>query len=368
VTRAPVLSARGLAIGWSGRFESILASGIELELRAGELAVLVGPNGSGKSTLLRTLVGLQGPLRGAVSLCGSELGRISVEERSRRAASVFTDRFDPGYFTVFDIVAFGRYPYTDARNRLEPRDLAAVRGAIAVVGLEDLAGRGFSELSDGERQKALIARAIAQDCPLLVLDEPTAFLDAPARVEVFHIARDLARRSGKAVVLSTHDIDHALRYADSLWLMDRRHRFKSGAPEDLVMAGNIGLAFDGEGFRFDRASGSFRSASTESPLAVVIAGPEGESRAWTERLAERLGLVPVREARLGEATIARIAIEESRGGPLFAIRPAYLGGAGREEERDLEAASFAELASALSKLLAERGRSGPITREAPPRS
>ena len=351
---AEILAARSLAVGWSGRIERVLASGIDLEIRSGELAVLIGPNGSGKSTLLRTLVGLQAPLSGSVALCGSQVAQMTVEERSRRAACVFTDRYDPGYFTVFDIVAFGRYPYTGARNRLESGDLAAVRGAIAAVGLEGLASRGFSELSDGERQKALIARAIAQDCPLLVFDEPTAFLDAPARVEVFHIVRDLARASRKAIILSTHDIDHALRYADRLWLMDREHRFKAGAPEDLAMSGGIGRAFDGDGFRFDVSSGSFKSAAARSPLCVEIVGSASPAETWVERLCERLGLVPVREDTvLGDGSrptkIAGIAIEESEGGPLFSIRFADV---------ELEAASYSELADVLKRMLAERaGRS-----------
>jgi iron complex transport system ATP-binding protein len=354
-----VLAAKGLAIGWGGRRERVLASGIDLEVEEGELAVLVGPNGSGKSTLLRTLVGLQPPLRGSVELCGSEIARLPVTERSRRAASVFTDRFDSGYFTVFDIVAFGRYPYTDARGRLEPRDLSAVRGAIAAVGLSSLATRGFMELSDGERQKALIARTIAQDSPLLVLDEPTAFLDAPARVEVFHIVQNLARSSRKAVVLSTHDIDHALRYADRLWLMDREHRFRSGAPEDLALSGGIGRAFDGEGFRFDLGSGTFKSAQAASPLAVELLGREGPSTTWTKRLVERLGLVPVaakgeQEDGAEEASIARIRIEESEGGPLFSVIPLCPIARPREKGRSLEATSYAELAAILAGLIAEK--------------
>jgi iron complex transport system ATP-binding protein len=351
-----VLFARGLAIGWGGRYERVLASGIDLEVREGELAVLVGPNGSGKSTLLRSLVGLQATLGGSVALCGEDLARLSVEERSRRAASVFTDRYDSGYFTVFDVVAFGRYPYTDARGRLEPADLEAVRGAMASVGLSSLAKRGFSELSDGERQKALIARAIAQNCPLLVLDEPTAFLDAPARVEVFHIALNLARASRKAIVLSTHDIDHALRYADRLWLMDREHRFRSGAPEDLAMSGCIGKAFDGEGFRFDLVSGSFKSAAAAAPFAVEIVAREGASMAWTVRLVERLGLIAVsaRGSGAGMAPIARVAIEDSEGGPLFAVTALGSGARRSEAERALEATSFEELAATLAGLLAEK--------------
>ncbi len=340
------LTARGLAIGWRGRAEKALATGIELELGPGDFAALVGPNGSGKSTLLRTLVGYQAPLRGEILLCGGEVGRLGVEERSRRAACVFTDRFDAGYFTVFDIVAFGRYPYTDARNRLDGRDLAAVEGAIGAVGLAGLERRRLAELSDGERQKALIARAIAQDCPLLVLDEPTAFLDAAARVEIFHILRDLARSSGKAVVLSTHDIDHALRYADILWLMDAAHRFSSGAPEDLATTGAVGRAFDGESFRFDPASGAFRSVEADEPYALAIEGREGVARSWAARLAERLGLV-VQSGEGGLETVGSVSVAEGEGGPTFTLRPAD------PAAPVLEAASYAELARLLAALIAE---------------
>jgi ABC-type cobalamin/Fe3+-siderophores transport systems, ATPase components len=336
-----VLWAHGLAIGWSRKVETVLASGIELELRSGELAVLIGPNGSGKSTLLRSLVGLQSPLAGEVELCGTHLRGLGPEERATLAACVFTDRFDSGYFTLFDIVAFGRYPYTGAHNKLSRADENAVRDAIEAVGLGALSHRRLSELSDGERQKALIARAVAQDCPLLVMDEPTAFLDAPARVEVFHLARGLARSSGKALVVSTHDVDHALRYADKLWLMDRSHRFSAGAPEDLVLSGQIGRAFDGEGFRFDSASGAFRSTEAGSPASVAVTGPAGPSRAWAERLVERLGFVPVGMDEAERAS-ARIAIEEAPGGPLFAIWP--------KTGEKIEATSYAELAQALRGL------------------
>ncbi len=335
-TMAPVLSARSLAIGWRGK--GALAQGIELELRSGELAVLVGPNGSGKSTLLRTLVGTQAPLSGDASILGQAVGRLSVEERARRAATVFTDRFDSGYFSVFDIVAFGRYPYTDARGALSDRDVAAVEAAIASAGLAELAGRPFSELSDGERQKALVARAVAQDCPLLVLDEPTAFLDASARVEVFHLVRRLAREAGKAVVLSTHDIDHALRYADRLWLMDGEHRFSSGSPEDLAASGAIGRAFASGGLVFDALTGTFRPELGAEPRSVEIVGPEGVPREWARRLLERLGF----EEGRGDGAVARIRIEEGGCGLAFVLETE--GGA---PER---ASSYDELASMLRSL------------------
>jgi iron complex transport system ATP-binding protein len=324
-----LLSARGLAIGWPSRDRrgrgagragaaGLLASGIDLEARAGGFAVLAGPNGAGKSTLLRTLVGSQEPLAGEVALCGGPVGRLSVEERAKRVATVFTDRFDSGYFSVYDVVAFGRYPYTDARNSLGARDRDAVESAIASVGLEGLAGRRFRELSDGERQKALIARAVAQDCPLLVLDEPTAFLDARARAEVFHLARALARSGGKAVVLSTHDVEHALRYADELWIMDREHRFESGPPEALVLSGSMGRAFDGGGFRFDPSIGAFRSSEEGEPLEIAVEGAAGDARTWTERLAERLGFAAIDADIPGAAP--RVIVTSGPDGPTWELR------------------------------------------------
>jgi iron complex transport system ATP-binding protein len=337
------LAAKGLAIGWQGRVEKILSSGIDLELGKGELAVLVGPNGSGKSTLLRTLAGFQSPLRGSTLLAGKDVRRISVEERARLAACVFTDRFDSGFFSVFDIVAFGRYPYTDTRGSLEKGDLDAVENAISAVGLSALSRRRFSELSDGERQKALIARAIAQDCPLLVLDEPGAFLDAPARAWVFHLVRELAHSAGKAIVLSTHDIDLALRSADRLWLMDGNHRFSAGAPEDLVLSGRIGRAFDGGGLVFDTRSGNFRSAPEASPLAVELTGPEGVSREWARRLLERLGIAHAKNADEAAATLR---IEEGEAGPLFSIKP--------RNSVPSQATSYEELARILSDLLSAK--------------
>jgi iron complex transport system ATP-binding protein len=353
----PLIAARGLAIGWraAGRRSAAgeahagpLASGIDTEARGGRFIVVLGPNGAGKSTLLRTLVGAQEPLAGEVELCGAPVGKLSVEERATRAATVFTGPFDSGYFSVRDIVSFGRYPYTDARNRLGPRDREAVESAIASVGLEPLGHRRFRELSDGERQKALIARAVAQDCPVLVLDEPTAFLDAGARVEVFHLARKLARSAGKAVILSTHDVEHALRYADELWLLDRERRFSSGAPESLVLSGSMARAFDGGGFRFDPSIGAFRSAEESEPLRLAVEGAACDEKTWTERLAERLGFAVV----AGEADaggVPRVAVSREGGNPAWELRAG--GAVTRYSEIEGLAAALGSMASRPNAVL-----------------
>jgi len=342
----PVLAAESLAIGWKRRGEAVpLSSGISLELRGGEFAALVGPNGSGKSTLLRSLVGAQEALAGSVALCGDPVRRLSVEERARRAACVFTGRFDSGWFTVFEIVAFGRYPFTDARNRLSERDRAAVGTALESVGLGRFAARRFAELSDGERQKALIARALAQDCPLLVLDEPTAFLDAPARIEIFHLARRLSREEGKAIALSTHDLDLALRYADVLWLIDREHRFERGAPESLAMGGALGRAFDGPEIRFDPATGSFRPVDEGEPPMVLLEG-EDEAAVWAGRLVERLGLSLARPGAQGARTPdAIVRVGRGSRGPVWVLRTGHA-----EDGDEVAFERLEELADALRRI------------------
>ena len=257
----PILEASGLSIGWGrGRHRHVLADGIELSASQGRLIALVGPNGSGKSTLLRTLAGFQASQGGSLKLGGDTINSLDAETRARRVACVFNERLETGYFSVADIVAFGRYPYTDARNRLSEEDSKHVLDALAAVGMEGFAHQAYSELSDGEKQKVNVARAIAQDAPVLVLDEPTAFLDAPSRIEIFHLAGTLAHDSGKCVILSTHELDLALHSADEMWIFDREHHFSAGTPYLIAHSGAIGRAFSSPTVSFDPTLGGFLMA------------------------------------------------------------------------------------------------------------
>lgn len=260
----PILAARNLSIGWGrGARATVLASGIGFELARGRVAALVGPNGAGKSTLLRTLVGLQEALAGEVRLAGENPSMMQPDRRSTQAAYVHVESVDSGYFTVFDMVAFGRYPYTDARNRLSAEDVDRVRQALDAVGMSSFAERRYAGLSDGEQQKTQIARAVAQDTPLVVLDEPTAFLDMPSRIEIFDLIARLARTRGTAVAVCTHEIDAALRYADELWILDREHRFETLDPAMAARSGAIGRAFDTDAVRFDPVSRSFAPRASD---------------------------------------------------------------------------------------------------------
>ncbi|MEM9558423.1 MAG: ABC transporter ATP-binding protein [Acidobacteriota bacterium] len=281
---APALCAVDLAFGW--RPERPIVDGLDLELRAGELVCLLGPNGAGKSTLLRTLAGLQPALDGRIELAGRALDAWTPRERARRLAVVLTERMMPGMVTGVELVRLGRQPYTPWSGRLGADDHEAVAAALDAVGAEGLALRPLGQMSDGERQKVMIARALAQEASALVLDEPTAFLDLPRRAEILRILRRLAHDAGKAVLLSTHDLDLALRGADRLWLL-AGGRLRVGLPEELVLDGSFAAAFAGEGVDFDSESGSFRLHRRRRG-AVHLHG-EGLAATWTRRALERDG-------------------------------------------------------------------------------
>jgi iron complex transport system ATP-binding protein len=321
-----LLEARGLSLGYrAGKERRLVASGVNASLERGEFVCLLGPNGSGKSTLLKSLAGMLPLLGGECLIAGKPLAELSLSERAELVSVVLTEQPNASWFTAFQIVAFGRYPYTDARGRLSAEDVDRVRAALDAVGLGGFAGRRFAELSDGERRKVLVARALAQDTPLILLDEPTVYLDAPSRIELFALARSLARKEGKALVLSTHDLDLALDSADRLWLMgpasslpagrpaptifeapgipanNAQSFFDDGLPEELALSGTLGAALSTSTMIYEAATGAFRSSAARPPEPLAIewtgegsaADEEETLLLWTRRLARRLGYKPV---------------------------------------------------------------------------
>ncbi len=288
MTSQPVLTTHDLTIGYrQGRAQTVIAGGISVSLAAGELVCLLGPNGVGKSTLLRTLIGMQPALSGSVALGGTDTRRLPAKELARQMSVVLTERISVGALPAYGLVALGRYPYTGWMGRLTERDEAVIDWALEAVGATALAERSVGELSDGERQKVMIARALAQEPLVMLLDEPTAFLDLPHRVEVMRTLRGLARTTGRAVLLSTHDLDLALRTADRIWLMAPGTPLSAGAPEDLVLSGAFQAAFHREGVEFDATSGSFTVENHRAGV-VHLAG-EGIPALWTTRALEREG-------------------------------------------------------------------------------
>lgn len=242
------LQARHLITGYrTGTGVRPVHEGLNLDLPCGMFVALLGPNGAGKSTLLRTLAGLQPPLAGEVWLDGRPLRALSANELARKLAVVLTDRVDVGYMSAYALAALGRYPYTPWDGRLSAEDETIVQQAMRDARCEGLAKRLVAELSDGERQRVMLARALAQQTPIVFLDEPTAFLDLPRRIELMHLLRDLAHDTGRAFLVSTHDLELALCFADALWLMGADGTFSVGTPAEVRARGDLLRAFAAEG-------------------------------------------------------------------------------------------------------------------------
>lgn len=289
---APLLTAADLVVGYlaAKKTPRPVAGPLQLSLWPGELVCLLGPNGAGKSTLLRTLAGLQPPLGGRLDLGGTSLAALSAPERARQLSIVLTDRIDAGNLTVRELVRLGRHPHTGWLGGLSAYDEAQVVAALVATGTEAFAPRPVGELSDGERQKVLLARALAQDTPVVLLDEPTAHLDLPNRVALMRLLHRLARQTGKAILLSTHELDLALQAADRIWLLPAEGALRTGTPEDLVLSGSFAAAFAREGLAFDAATGTFALHAPTGPAVQLIG--DGAAAFWTRRALEREGFVP----------------------------------------------------------------------------
>ena len=259
-----------LAIGYKMRSSrKVILENLNLSAHAGELVCLLGTNGTGKSTLLRSLSKIQPSLSGHIEIQGVDVQQLSPVELARRVGVVLTERPAVGALTARRLVELGRYPYWDWSGRMRPIDHDVVGWAIEAVGGASLALRDTMSLSDGERQRFMIARALAQEPAILLLDEPTAFLDVPARVELMGLLRRLARDEELAIVVSTHDLDLALRMADTLWLVSPEKRLDAGTPEDLILSGQIADAFQAHAIRFLPEERAFRLVTDARRPAVV---------------------------------------------------------------------------------------------------
>ena len=209
-----IISLSQLSVGYSSSHPVI--SDISVELHSGQFACLIGENGIGKSTLLKTLTGFLPKLKGRLLLDNRDIESFSQQELARQVSIVLTQKPDVQNLTIEEIIGLGRSPYTGFFGRLRAEDRLVVDDAIAAMGIEKLRGRMIQTLSDGERQKVMIAKALAQETPVILLDEPTAFLDFPSKVDTFQSLRNMAHERDKLILLSTHDLDLAARFADSL--------------------------------------------------------------------------------------------------------------------------------------------------------
>ena len=230
----------GLSIGYkSKRGVHVVSAGIDASILPCRLTCLLGENGVGKSTLLRTLAGFQPPLGGRIVLAGRRLEEYSDRQLAQLIGVVLTEKPDVGLMTVAELVALGRSPYTGFWGRLTTADRAWVARAIDMVGIGSLASRRVATLSDGERQKAMIAKALAQDTGIIFLDEPTAFLDYPSKVDMLLLLRRICHEGGRTIFLSTHDVELSLQAADTVWLLTRHDGLITGTPQELARNGAL---------------------------------------------------------------------------------------------------------------------------------
>lgn len=241
------------------RGDVVTGRNLNASLFPGQLVALLGVNGAGKSTLLRTMAGFQKPLHGKICYGDSDLADFSDGDLSRLISVVLTERPSVSAMTVTDLVALGRSPYTGHSGRLSEGDMEIVRNAIAAVGMFDKCDRIVNTLSDGELQKCMIAKSIAQNTPAILLDEPAAFLDFPSKVELMRLLKDLALQNNKIIIFSSHDISLSLQMANIVWLLDSEGNLIQGTPAELAENCVIDKYFTLPGISFDKSTFSFRN-------------------------------------------------------------------------------------------------------------
>lgn len=247
-----ILKTNNLAVGYrNGKQQVTLLSGLNLSLERGKLVALLGQNGAGKSTLLRALTCDERPIDGTIEANGKNLLDMPQRERSRLLGLVSTERIQAGALSVTELVGLGRQPHTGFLGRLDEEDHAIVRQSMVDAGIIGKANEYVASLSDGERQKAMIARALAQQTPIIILDEPTAFLDVASRIETMRLLQTLAHERDKAVLLSSHDISQSLMLADELWLITTDRQVITGTTQELIADGVMNRLFSNRDIYFN---------------------------------------------------------------------------------------------------------------------
>lgn len=283
-----------LAIGYPGKGEAkVVVKDICADIYSGELTCLLGANGVGKSTLLRTLSAFQPKLGGNIYIHDKEVESYTDKQLARVISVVLTEKCDIRNMSVTELIGLGRSPYTGFWGTLTAEDKRVMERSIGLVGISHLAHRMVHTLSDGERQKVMIAKALAQETPVIYLDEPTAFLDFPSKVEMMQLLHQLSRQTDKTIFLSTHDLELALQIADKVWLMDRTNGVTIGTPEDLALNGSLSGFFARKGIVFDMETGLFR-VENEYTSQIRLAG-HGQRYAMVRKALQRNGILANRQ-------------------------------------------------------------------------
>jgi iron complex transport system ATP-binding protein len=257
VKNKKILSTSNLSIGYTTKKEQlVIAQNLDLHFEEGKLITLVGGNGIGKSTLLRTLTGIQKPISGTVLLNEKDIQSYNSSDLAQHLSLVLTEKLPPSNLTVFELIALGRQPYTNWYGKLSDDDIEKVHQAIQLTQIEPLSTKKHYEISDGQLQKVLIARALAQNTPLIVLDEPTTHLDLLHKVSVFKLLKKLSKETNKCILFSTHDIDLAIQLSDEMIVMMDETVIQD-EPCNLISKGVFNAIFKDENIVFDKEKGKF---------------------------------------------------------------------------------------------------------------
>lgn len=270
----PAIELRELSVGYRGR---ALLEPVNLKIEPGEIVTLIGPNGSGKSTVLRSVIGQLRLLSGRVLVAGRELGELSLRERSKKQASLLTEQRRTELMSCFQVAAAGRYPHTGRLGLLTEQDRRKVKAALLAVHADSFADRDFNHISDGQRQRVLLARAICQEPEIIVLDEPTSFLDIHYKLELLSILRRLAKEEGITILMSLHEIDLAMKISDRILCVDGKKVWAAGAPETVLDQEGIQRLYRLEAGYFDLLLGSMElpAPKGEAKTFVISSGGSG---------------------------------------------------------------------------------------------
>ena len=229
-----VLKTKDLHIGYK---DKAILPPINVSLDEGNLIALIGPNGAGKSTLFKTLTAHIKPISGSIELMGKELSDYSSKEKAMLIGLVLTERPDDMFLKVYDVVASGRCPYTNFFGKIEKENENIIQESLDIVGINNLKDRYFNTLSDGEKQKVMIAKTLAQNTPIIFMDEPTAFIDYPSKIELFSLMKMLSKERNKTIIFSSHDLELLLRYTDDIWMISKGKELVSAKKDDLLESG-----------------------------------------------------------------------------------------------------------------------------------
>ncbi len=282
------IQLKDLTIGYTtGKQATPIVSHIHEQLNSGELTCLLGANGIGKSTLLKTISGFLPLIDGSVSILNKPIQEYTPKQLAKVVSIVLTQRPSVFNMTVEELVATGRTPYTDLWGSISQEDQEVIDKALEDIGITHLKHRFIDTLSDGEKQKSLIAKALAQDTPIILLDEPTAFLDYPSKVEVMQLLQELTHTHKKTILLSTHDMELAYQIADKIWLFNKERQLYAGTPEDLALEGRIDEFFNNTGLKFDWTTGFFKVKSNIKGTLQIIG--ESKARILLEKALGRIG-------------------------------------------------------------------------------